>query len=109
MGSCDYLPATFKKSVVIQNVVYAGDGQGGQTETWADGDTVRCSITPVKAWERYQAAQLQAPVTHKVVMRFNPSVTSASRLKFGDRVFTVKEVINPNEENRFLEVKAVEP
>ncbi len=94
--------------VTIQNVSRVSDGQGGFTETFADGATVFASIEPVKAWERYQAMQTQAPVTHKVLMRYRADVTSASRLKFGTRVLWVKEVINPNEDDAFLEIRAQE-
>lgn len=105
---CASVASSLKKRVTVQNVTRTPDGQGGFTETWTDAADVWCSIEPLKAWERYQAAQLQAPVTHKIVMRYNRSVTAQSRLKYGDRVFTVKEVINQKEENRFLTVKAVE-
>jgi SPP1 family predicted phage head-tail adaptor len=94
--------------VTIQNVTRVQDGQGGYTESWSDVATVWCSIEPVKAWERYQAAQLATPVSHKVVMRYTSAVTSASRLKFGDRYLGVKEVINRDEQSRFLDIKCIE-
>ena len=105
---CASVVTSLKKRVTVQNVTRTADGQGGFTETWTDHADVWCSIEPVKAWERYQAAQLQAPVTHKIVMRYNRGVTPASRLKFGDRIFNVKEVINRMEESRFLDIRAVE-
>ena len=108
MARCSYLPATFKKRVTIQNVSRVSDGQGGYTETWVDGSTVYASIEPVKSYERYQAQQLAVPVSHKIVMRYNASVDETSRLKYGDRVFDVKEVINVNEDGRFLSIKAIE-
>ena len=100
--------ASLKKRLTIQNVARTPDGQGGFTETWADAATVYASLEPVKSYERYQAMQLAAPVSHTVVMRYTPAVTARSRLAYGDRVFNVKEVINQMEENRFLTIKAVE-
>lgn len=94
--------------VTIQNVSRVSDGQGGYTETWPDGASVFASIEPVKAWERYQAMQTQAPVTHKVVIRYRTDVTAATRLQFGTRVLWVKEVINPDEDDAFLEIRAQE-
>jgi SPP1 family predicted phage head-tail adaptor len=52
--------------------------------------------------------QMQTPVTHKITMRYNASVTSATRLKFGTRIFAIKEVINVEERSRYLVVKAIE-
>ncbi|AWM37028.1 Phage head-tail joining protein [Gemmata obscuriglobus] len=105
---CAATAVTLKKRVTVQNVTRTADGQGGFTETWDDAATVWCSVEPVKAWERYQAAQLQAPVTHKIVMRYTRAVTPTSRLVYQDRIFHVKEAINRNEEGRFLDLRAVE-
>lgn len=109
MGKCcDSPAASLKRRVTIQNPVLVADGQGGFTEIWVDAAQAWCSIEPLKAWERFQAAQSQTPVTHKITMRFTRTVTSASRLKYGTSYFGVKEVINANLDNRFLAIKAVE-
>lgn len=105
---CASLVAGMNKRVIIQNPVQVSDSQGGYTETFPDVATISASIEPVKAWERYQAGQMQTPVTHKLVCRYRDDITTASRLKFGTRVFWVREVINENENNRFLIIKAIE-
>ena len=108
MAGCASIVASLKKRLTIQTPSYDSDGQGGFTETWLDGDTVWASIEPAKAYERYQAMQMQVPITHKIVMRYNPSVAATSRLKFGSRIFGVKEVINEHEGDRFLFIRAIE-
>jgi SPP1 family predicted phage head-tail adaptor len=105
---CEYLPATLRHRVTIQVNTPVSDGQGGFTESWADGATVYASIEPLKGYERFQGMQMQTPVTHKIVMRYRSDVTTASRIKFGTRVFCVQEVLNPAERNRYLQIKAVE-
>ena len=50
----------------------------------------------------------QTPVVWAVTMRYRPDVTNSSRLKYGDKVLGIKEVINRGEQNRFLDIKAVE-
>ncbi len=107
-NGCDNPAAALKKRVTIQNRSLSADGQGGFTELWANASTVWCSIEPVKGWERFQAMQAATPVTHKIVMRFNRTLSTASRLMYGDRYFEVREVLNRNEGNRFLDVRAVE-
>ncbi|MBP3955401.1 phage head closure protein [Gemmata sp. G18] len=97
-----------KHRVTVQSLTRAADGQGGFTEAWVDGATVWAGIKPKKAYERFQAMQLATPITHEITMRYRPDVTSASRLKYGARVFEVKEVINEDEQNRFLTVRAIE-
>lgn len=109
MASCGkYLPAKMDKRVTLQNVSFTSDGQGGQTETWSDTADLWASIEPVKAWEKMQAMQMQAPVTHKITIRYRSDVSSKSRFQFGTRTLWVKEVINKDEANQFLELKAIE-
>lgn len=109
MACCDYLPATFRKRLTLQAKGQpVSDGQGGREETWDDVATVSASLDPVKSYERYQAMQMQTPVSHKIVMRYRPDVTTASRFRLGDRIFWVKEVINQGEQNRYLTIKAIE-
>lgn len=105
---CDNPAAAFKKRVIIQNRTFSSDGQGGFTETWTNASTVWCSIEPMKAMERFQTAQLATPMTHKIVMRYSSTLTSSSRLKYGNRIFDVKEVLNRNADSRFLDIRAVE-
>lgn len=108
MTSVAYLPAAFRKRITIQTLTRASDGQGGSTDTWTDGPEVYCSITPIKAYERYQAMQMQTPVSHNIMMRYRTDITTQIRLKYQDRIFWVKEIINQEERGRFLLIKAIE-
>jgi SPP1 family predicted phage head-tail adaptor len=107
--SCvDYAPARMDKRVTIQSASQISDGQGGFTETWSDGASVWAWIQPVKGYEKFQASQTQTPLSHKIVTRYRTDITTASRLKYGDRIFWVKEVINRDEANQFLDIRALE-
>jgi SPP1 family predicted phage head-tail adaptor len=97
-----------KRRVTIQSVSRLSDGQGGYTESWADGDTVWASVDPSTGYQKFQAMQMQEPITHKIVMRYRPDVTTATRLRYGDRVFDVAEALDVDEDGRFLKIKAVE-
>jgi SPP1 family predicted phage head-tail adaptor len=109
MPSCgSNVVSQMNKRVTIQTETQISDGQGGQTASWVSGATVWAKIEPVKAWERMQAMQLQAPVTHKIIIRYRSDVTSRSRFLYGSRVLDIVEVINPMEANQFLEIKAIE-
>jgi SPP1 family predicted phage head-tail adaptor len=100
--------ATFRKRLVIQNKVTTSDGQGGSIETWPDGDTIWASVTPLKGYEKFQAMQMQTPNTHKIMTRYRDDITTASRLTLDGRIFWVKEVVNVEERNRFLQIQAIE-
>lgn len=100
--------AAMRHRVTIQTASRVSDGQGGFTETWADGDTVWAAVEQKKAWEKFQAQQTQTPVTWVVTIRYRADVTAATRLKYGTRVLWVKEVINRGEANAYLDIKAIE-
>jgi SPP1 family predicted phage head-tail adaptor len=108
LAKCTSVAATFRHRLTIQNETKTPDGQGGFTSTWTDGATIWASIDPIKAFERYQAMQAQTPITHKIMTRYTSEITSASRLKFGTRIFWVQEVIDPEERQRFLTIKTIE-
>lgn len=105
---CTYLPGTFRFRMTIQTVSQSPDGQGGFTESWVDGSDVWASLEPLKGWERMQAMQMQTPVTHKIVMRYRTDIDTSARLKYGTRIFNIKEMLNIQENNRFLQIKALE-
>lgn len=109
MADCSkYLPAKMDKRVSIQTRTQTTDGQGGFTESWATDATVWARIEPMKGYEKFQAMQLQVPLTHKVTIRYRSGLTTAKRMLFGARVFDIKEVINLDEANNFLVLKCLE-
>jgi head-tail adaptor len=72
-----YLASDFRHRLTIQTVSKVSDGQGGFTETWTDGATVWGFITTLKAYQRFQAMQLQTPATHKIIVRYNQAITTS--------------------------------
>lgn len=100
--------SSMDKRVSIVAVTPASDGQGGFTDTLTTVATVWAEITPVKGMERYQAMHLESPITHNVKMRYRTGITTAHKLVFATRTFEIIEVINVNEANTLLNIKAVE-
>ena len=109
MAECiKYGVVDLNRRVIIQSVTRTSDGQGGYTEVWATFATVWASIVPMKGYEKFQAAKLETPVSHKMMMRYRSGVTTAMRILWGTRVFDIKEVLNMNEDNSFLQIIAIE-
>lgn len=94
--------------VTLQQETRVEDGYGGFTVTWADVATVWAGIQPISGNEALVARQLQDSITHKVVMRYRAGVVAAMRLKFGTRVFNIREVRNFDERNWKLELRCEE-
>jgi len=96
------------RRVIVQSCAKTTDGQGGFTEAWSTFLTVWCSIEPVKGYEKFQAAQMETPISHKIMMRYQNGITTAMRILWGTRIFDIKEVINIDEDNAFLRITAIE-
>jgi len=109
MADCRKSPvANMKHRVAVQSIARVSDGQGGFTESWSTDATVWAWVRPVKGFEKFQAAQLQSPVTHKVTIRYRTGVTTKQRLLLGTRVLAIREVLDPGEGHTFLELTATE-
>lgn len=108
MGKCCTDVSKMRHRVIIQSVSQVSDGQGGFTETWTDGATVWCSILPLRGFEKFQAMQMETPVTHEIVMRYRSDVTTFKRLKSGTRIFQITEALNVEERGWFLQIIARE-
>jgi SPP1 family predicted phage head-tail adaptor len=83
------------------------DINGGAT-TWAPLATVYAGVEPITGREYFGAQQVQAEITHRVVMRYTAGVTAKHRVRFGARVFDIRAAINRDERNRELELLCVE-
>lgn len=108
MATCAYKPALLKDRVAIQSVTRVKDGQGGSTESWADGPTVWAQVTPLNGYERMRAMQLAAPVTHKLLIRYRAGLSTKNRLRLGTRTFDIKEVIDLENRHAWMQVICVE-
>lgn len=90
-----------RHQVTIQRQVRTEDGAGGGEISWSDVGTVWAEIKPARASEKFFAQKLEQNVTHTVKLRDRFELESDQRLKFGDRVFHIRGVLNPDERNRW--------
>lgn len=73
---------------------------GEPEDMWVDVVTVRASINPLSGRDFMAAMKEQAAVTHKVTIRYNPSVNADMRIKYGDRLFDILHIIDTWEQHR---------
>lgn len=105
---CNYLPAKMDKRVAIQTITRAEDGQGGFAELWDDAFSVWASFEPANGYERFRASQQGADITHKVVMRYRNDIGIGDRIRWGTRLFDIKEALNEDERGRYLKLRCAE-
>lgn len=108
-----------RNTVVIQKGTQAKDQARQAQITWADWATRAAAITPLRGMERIQAAQLDAKVTHKMMLHWDSKtkqiIPSLYRIKYGkkgdgttDRIFDINAAINVREQNHTLELHCTE-
>lgn len=97
-----------RHEIALQSVTRTPDGAGGFTAAWDDTLVTWAQITPRTGLKRSFAGKLEPIITHVVLMRYQPDVTTAQRIRFGARIFQIHAVINHDELDIFLELHAVE-
>jgi len=55
-----------------------------------------------------QASQIQADITHEVVIRYNSSVITTNRILFGTRTFEIASIANDLEEKKYQVLRCKE-
>jgi SPP1 family predicted phage head-tail adaptor len=73
--------------LVVEEPVDADDGAGGLVRTWQDAATVWAAVAAVSAAERFEAAQAGQLVSHRIVMRAFPALTTRHRLRRGTTLY----------------------
>lgn len=94
--------------LTLQAPVDTPDGAGGSTRSYADVTTLWAKVEPVSARTDIVAAAAGATVTHRIVIRRGPDVTTRHRLLEGARIYRVIAVRDEDSSRRFRLIHAEE-
>lgn len=85
-----------RHEIILQEITYVQDGYGGTVvkSTWADIATVRALVEPLRGREYYDAQQINAELSMKVLIRYYPGVAPKWRIKWGTRILEIVEVLD---------------
>ena len=107
-----YHAGLLRQTVTVQYRKLTADGGGGYATEWLDlAVNVRAGIFPLRGTEGLHAMRLDHPVTHRIVLRhfeIGAIPTTDMRVRWADRVFNVRSVIDVGERGRWLELLAEE-
>lgn len=78
------------------------DGAGGIDVTWTPVATLWAALKPISAVEIDNADGRECRVTHEIVLRHRPGVSTAMRFIAGARVFDIRGVNDPTETGFWL-------
>lgn len=108
MKCCDITAGQLRHRIELQEETKVSDGAGGWVDTWATYATVWAKIKPLSGTEGIFGMQLQDTITHDILIRYRPGVVPAHRVKYGDRLFNIRQAINLEERNRWIDLRAEE-
>jgi SPP1 family predicted phage head-tail adaptor len=77
---------------------------GTMTTTWSDWGSVWAAIWPLSAKEYVLHSQETMEVTHRIRIRFRNEVGPSFRIKFGNKYYQIKSIVNPGTENKVLDL-----
>ena len=86
--------------VIIQTPTEVNDSRGQAIKTWATFATVYAAVEPISGREYFDAAQINAEITTKIIIRSLPGVTQKMRVSYDSRLYNIQSIININERDR---------
>ena len=101
-------PGELRHRLVLEAPVETADGAGGVARTFATVATLWAAVVPVTARGVVVADDVGASITHRIVIRSGPDVTTRHRLREGARIFRILALRDQDGGGRFLEIHAEE-
>jgi SPP1 family predicted phage head-tail adaptor len=97
--------------VVFERATVAQDAFGEPDQTWATLATRWALVQPMKGAERFAANQVQADVDHRIVCRFDSTLSDLSpgdRATWDGHTYDIKSVIVRDHTRKEVEILAQE-
>jgi SPP1 family predicted phage head-tail adaptor len=99
----------FRHHITIQKIDKIRNKYGELIESWIDFLEIRAAIYPLSGKDFFAAETTNSEVTHKINIRYIEGITSAMRVKFGNRYFEITAPpINFQERNILLQIMCKE-
>ena len=88
--------------IAIEQEVRTPDGGGGADVSWQLFAEVWAAIWPRTASEQLESDRVAGTATHDIWIRYRPGVTPQMRIKFGNRTFDIRGVLDMDGKRRWL-------
>lgn len=108
MKCCEQKAGQLRNRIELQAKARVSDGSGGWVDDWATYATVWAKIQPLSGTEGIFGMQLQDTISHDIIIRYRSGVSPEHRVKYGLRLFNIRQVLNIEERNKWLDIRAEE-
>ena len=94
--------------VEIQSSAGSTDSMGGRANSFTTTDTVWANISEKSGRESLSRGKITDTATHTMTCRYISTLNTNSRVKYGDRLFNVISVHNPDGRSKYMEAELLE-
>jgi SPP1 family predicted phage head-tail adaptor len=97
-----------KEAVAFQRLTGMTDGAGGFTEAWAaiPATPTRGHVKAMSGGERWHSDRVEASSTHKIVVRYNSSLTTKDRVVIRGLAYNIRFIDNMEMADKWLYITA---
>jgi|GEM_PF-513957 len=103
-GIFDNLTKRLNKRITIEQENITSDSGGGYDLNWVVLDEIWAEIKPKSGWERLRDEQLEPSITHTITIRYRADLQESMRINYNGRLFNIRALINPYEQDIILEI-----
>lgn len=96
------------KRITFEKITESEDELGQMCQRYEAVRTVWATITPTRGGEYYEAQKLREELTFKIYVRYLPGITADMRIRYKEKHFGIKSVIDIGYEHRTLEIMCTE-
>ena len=88
--------------VTIEEASLTRDDFGGQVETWSEVVTCWAAVEPLQGREFLEGRREEAEVSTRIRIRYRAGILPGMRVTWGDHVYDIDSVIEPDSRRREL-------
>ena len=108
MASSGTSVGSMTKSIVIQSVANTTDAGGGRSVVWSTYKTVYANVQQLSGTTKYAQGVVDEKGAYVFTVRYTAGITTLNRINYNSQLFSITSVINPDERNKYLVIKADE-
>lgn len=94
--------------ITLQRQSASQDEFGAPLDDWTDDATVWADIQPLTGREYFSAQQVNAEITHRILIRYRSGIVPTMRAQYGERIFGIESVLDPGERSELLHLMCIE-
>jgi len=108
MASSGASIGAMSKTIVFQSVASTTDSGGGRGVAWSTYKTVLAHVKQLSGTTKYAQGVKDDKGLYEFTTRYIAGITPQNRISYNSRLYSITSVINLDERNKYLVIKADE-